>query len=250
MFPIHDTIPRQSPPIITWLIIGVNSIVFFIELNIPEASLERLFYLFGVVPARYHNPAWASLFGLTTNSYWPFFTSMFLHGGWLHFIGNMWVLWIFGDNVEDRLGRFSYLIFYILCGLIAGITHCLINPHSTVPTIGASGAIAGVMGAYFLFFPYAKIITLIPIFFFPFFFELPAVLFIGIWFYIQLFSGTLSLATKGSYGGIAWWAHIGGFISGIIFGFIFVKFKPKRRLCADERTPWGINWPACQNRWQ
>jgi membrane associated rhomboid family serine protease len=158
---------------------------------------------------------------------------MFLHSGWLHIIGNMWTLWIFGDNVEDRMGPIRFLFFYLLCGIAAGIVHSLTNPDSMMPAVGASGAIAGVLGAYFFLFPYARIVVLIPVFIFPFFFEMPAVLYLGFWILTQVFSGTLALATPEQVGGVAWWAHVGGFIAGIILHFFFVK-RGYRRPARDE----------------
>ncbi|RME69505.1 MAG: rhomboid family intramembrane serine protease, partial [Nitrospirae bacterium] len=146
MFPIKDTIPSRQFPFVTWAIILANSLVFLIELSLPEWQLERLFYHFGMVPARYSHPEWAMFFGLPLDSYWPFLTSQFLHGGWMHFIGNMWSLYLFGDNVEDRMGHLRFLVFYLLSGVCAGIVHFVFNINSTVPAIGASGAIAGVMG--------------------------------------------------------------------------------------------------------
>lgn len=143
---------------------------------------------------------------------------MFLHGGWMHLIGNMWMLWIFGDNVEDRLGHGRYLLFYVLCGLAASWTHILLHPNSTVPAIGASGAISGVMGAYLLLFPRARVITLFPLFFIPYFLELPAIVYLGAWFLMQLFSGAFSILAPGEGGGIAWWAHVGGFLAGALLG--------------------------------
>src|SRR5438270_1483890 len=223
MFPIRDTIPRKSVPIATWTIIAINCVVFFFELSMPEDTLQRFFYMFGIVPARFTHPTWAMLVGLPIDDYWPLLTSMFLHGGWLHIIGNMWTLWIFGDNVEERMGPVRFVIFYLLCGLIAGVVHLYTNANSTVPTVGASGAIAGVMGAYFILYPYARIIVMIPIFIFPFFFEMPAVLYLGFWALTQVFSGTLSLATPGQVGGVAWWAHVGGFAAGMLLQFLFVK---------------------------
>jgi membrane associated rhomboid family serine protease len=223
MFPIQDTIPHQNPPIMTWLLIFANSLVFLVELALPEYDLKRLFYLFGIVPARFSHPAWAVWVGFPIDDYWPFLTSMFLHGGWIHIIGNMWALWIFGDNVEDRMGPVRFLFFYLLCGLAAGLVHWYTNPDSTLPTVGASGAIAGVMGAYYVLFPYARIVVLIPILFFPFFFEIPAVLYLGFWVLLQFFTGTLSLASPTYVGGVAWWAHVGGFVTGILLQFVFVK---------------------------
>jgi len=235
LFPIRDTIPSRNPPIATWTLILINSVVFLFELTMPEYSLKQFFYLFGIVPARYTHPEWAAWMGFPIDDYWPFFTSMFLHGSWLHIIGNMWSLWIFGDNVEDRMGPLRFAFFYLLCGLAAGVVHWYTNPDSTVPTVGASGAIAGVMGAYLFLFPYARIIVLVPILFFPFFFELPAVTFLGFWVLTQIFTGTLSLGNPGDVGGVAWWAHVGGFMSGIVLQFFFVKRKGDyRRLSRDE----------------
>jgi membrane associated rhomboid family serine protease len=234
LFPIRDTIPSRNPPIATWTLILINSVVFLFELTMPEYSLKQLFYLFGIVPARYTHPEWAAWTGFPIDDYWPFLTSMFLHGSWLHLIGNMWSLWIFGDNVEDRMGPVRFVFFYLLCGLAAGVVHWYTNPNSTIPTVGASGAIAGVMGAYFFLFPFARMIVLVPILFFPFFFELPAVTFLGFWVLAQIFSGTLSLGNPGDVGGVAWWAHVGGFMSGIVLQFLFVKRKDYRRLSRDE----------------
>jgi membrane associated rhomboid family serine protease len=164
---------------------------------------------------------------------------MFLHGGWTHFIGNMWVLYLFGDAVEDRMGPARYLVFYLLCGLAAGLTHYFTNPLSSVPTVGASGAIAGVMGAYLVLFPKAQVFTLIPILFIPFFVQIPAVVFLGIWFASQLVSGTLSLVSQPSYEGVAWWAHVGGFVAGIVLLPLFKKSPEQyRRFYADEYWPW------------
>src|SRR5713101_8757255 len=179
MLPIRDTVPTRSPPIATRLLVLINALVFLFELTLSPPELEGLFHVFGIVPARFTHPDWAVSAGLPLNGYWPFLTSMFLHGGWLHIIGNMWALWIFGDNVEDRMGPLRVATFYVLCGIVAGITHALTNPQSTVPSVGASGAIAGVMGAYFVLYPRARVIVLVPILFLPFFLELPAFLYLG-----------------------------------------------------------------------
>lgn len=199
--------------------------VFLIELGFSEQQLTRLFYTFGLVPAAYSRPESAVFHGIPVFGYWSLITSMFLHGSWLHIISNMWVLWIFGDNVEDRMGHIWFLVFYILCGIVAASVHLVTNLHSTLPTVGASGAIAGVMGAYFLLFPHARILTLVPIFFYPLFIEVPAVVFLGIWIYTQFFSGVLSLSQTGQVGGIAWWAHVGGFVAGMLLRFVFVRKK-------------------------
>jgi membrane associated rhomboid family serine protease len=232
MFPIKDSVPSRSVPVVTRTLILINVLVFFFELMLPPESLEQLVYLFGLVPARFAHPDWAAAIGFPIDNYWPILTHQFLHGGWLHIIANMWTLWIFGDNVEDRMGPGRFAIFYLLCGSIAGLTHMLTNPDSTVPSVGASGAIAGVLGAYLLFFPTARLVVMIPILFFPFFFKLPAVLYLGLWFLIQLFSGTAGLAGPAQVGGIAWWAHIGGFIGGMLLCGLFAR--KRRALQPDE----------------
>jgi len=235
MIPISDTIPRRNPPIATWLLMIANGLVFLFELTLPQPALQQFFYLFGIVPARFTHPDWASWAGFPMDDYWPFLTSMFLHGGWLHIIGNMWTLWIFGDNVEDRMGPGRFTIFYLLCGLAAGFVHCLTNADSTLPTVGASGAIAGVMGAYFLLFPTSRVIVFLPVLFYPLFFELPAVTYLMVWALTQVFAGTLSLATGKDVGGVAFWAHVGGFVAGIVLQFLFVRRgRAWRRLSRDE----------------
>ena len=216
MIPIRDAIRSKHFPAVNVIIIGLNLIVFLWEL-IQGPNLEEAFFFFGLVPIRYSNPELSTHF-TTFQQFLPFLTSMFLHGGFLHILGNMWFLYIFGDNIEDRLGHIRYLIFYIFCGVAAGLVHLLTNWDSKIPTIGASGAISGVMGAYLLLYPRARILTLIPIFFFFQFFELPAFIFLGYWLFLQLFSASL---TPSNVGGIAFWAHIGGFISGLIFIKIF-----------------------------
>lgn len=230
MIPIQDTIQSRSMPLVTWGIIILNSIVFLYELSLPPEQLEALIAALGMVPAR---------LSVDADAYWTLLTSMFLHGGWVHIIGNMWVLYLFGDAVEDRMGPARYLVFYLLCGLAAGLTHYFTNSASTMPSVGASGAIAGVMGAYFVMFPMARVITLVPIFFFPFFFEFPAVVFLGIWFASQLFNGALSLISTQYYEGVAWWAHVGGFVAGMVLLPLFKKSpKQYRRFYPDEYWPW------------
>jgi membrane associated rhomboid family serine protease len=226
MFPLRDDIPSRRASIVTWTIVGANVLVFVYQLTLPEQGIQQLFYLFGIVPARFLHPAWAERVGFPDASLLPFFTSMFLHGGFFHVLSNMWSLWIFGDNVEDRMGRFRFLLFYLLCGLAAGFTHALTNPNSAIPTVGASGAIAGVLGAYLRWYPHARVLTLIPIFFYPLFVHLPALVYLGLWFVSQLFSGTMSLAGPGAVGGVAWWAHIGGFVAGFLLCGFFSRRDP------------------------
>ncbi len=182
-------------------------------------GLHRFFLLYGLVPARYTVPEISGSFSLGSQAF-SFLSFMFLHGGFLHLLGNMWSLYIFGDNVEDRLGSVKYLIFYLLCGMLSGLSHLMLNLHSQVPTVGASGAIAGVMGAYFILYPRSKILTLIPIFFIPYFIEIPAFIFLGLWFVLQFMSAA---GPQAQSAGVAWWAHIGGFVFGILLLRLFLK---------------------------
>jgi membrane associated rhomboid family serine protease len=230
VIPVRDDIPARRAPIVTWALIAVNVLVFLYQVQLPEAELKRLIELRGMVPARYFHPEEAAWHGLPPDAYLSFITSMFLHGGWLHLLGNMWSLWIFGDNVEDRMGRLRFLVFYVLCGLAAGALHAFTNVDSFLPTIGASGAIAGVLGAYFFLFPRARVLTLVPIVFIPLFFELPAVTFLLIWFGLQLLQAWAGLGMEeGGGGGVAWWAHVGGFGAGILLHWLFVTRQPPPR---------------------
>jgi membrane associated rhomboid family serine protease len=217
MIPIRDTIQSKNYPLVNNAIIIINVLFFLVELSCNNP--DQLFYTYGLVPARYTIPAIGAHFS-TFQQAIAFLTFMFLHGGFWHLLGNMWSLYIFGDNVEDRLGHGGYLAFYILCGLLSGLFHLAISQTSQVPTIGASGAIAGVMGAYFILFPRSRILTLIPIIIIPYFIEIPAFVFLGIWFVIQFFSAAGSSAGAS---GIAWWAHVGGFIAGILLLKLFIR---------------------------
>jgi membrane associated rhomboid family serine protease len=236
VIPIRDTIPSRCAPVITWLLIAINVAVFFYELSLGPQGIERFFQHFGIIPAHVGE---GGGFGFSLSVWWPFVTSMFVHGGWAHIIGNMWALWIFGDNVEDRMGPKRFLFFYFAAGIAAGLTHFFTNPHSTIPTVGASGAIAGVLGAYLFLFPRARIITIFPILFWPMFFELPAVTYLVFWFMTQLFGGLLASASPGEVGGIGWWAHVGGFAAGVLFHRVFI---PPKASCprAFERDEFGI----------
>ncbi len=203
MIPLRDTQPSYSPPIVTVILISLNILVFLFQISLDPFERNYFIATYGIIPDRLN--------------YISVFTSMFLHGGWLHLIGNMWFLWIYGDNVEDVLGHGKFALFYVLCGLAAAIVHILVNSDSRVPTIGASGAIAGVMGAYLLKFPHSKIVTLIPIFIFFTTVEVPAVFMLLYWFVIQIFSGVGSVGYSNvARGGVAWFAHIGGFLAGML----------------------------------
>lgn len=237
MLPLRDNIPSRRYPIITTTIIAVNVLVFLWELSLGEKLQDVVLFL-GIIPVRYTDGEVAALFTWPEQVV-PFFSSMFLHGGWTHLIGNMWTLWIFGDNVEDRLGRIRFIIFYLFGGFAAALLHIFTNVESAVPTIGASGAIAAVMGAYFRLYPHAKIEMVVPPFFLGPMFVVPAVVFLGWWFILQFFNGTLSLlAVPTSVGGIAWWVHIGGFVFGAMLCSIV---KVRRFYCRhyeDDDMPW------------
>jgi len=237
MFPVRDTVNSRHLPVATWLLILANVLVFLLELACPEPTLQRLFYWFGVVPRRYTDPLWAAAVGFPHNNYWnywPFLTSIFLHGGWVHLIGNIWTFWVFGGTVEDRMGPARFILFYLACGLAAGAVHVFVNADSTVPTIGASGAIAGVLGAYFFLYPRAGVLVMVPLFFWPVFFVLPAVFYLGFWFFLQFFNGSLALTLPSAGGGIAWWGHVGGFLAGaVIHPFFILRRRLPRRHRGD-----------------
>ncbi|MCJ7542312.1 MAG: rhomboid family intramembrane serine protease, partial [Desulfobacterales bacterium] len=237
MFPIRDTISSKNYPVVNNTIIGINVVLFLFEMA-QGANLDRFVYIYGLVPARYSMPQISSYF-TTGQQLLSWLSFMFLHGGFWHLLGNMWSLYIFGDNVEDRLGPFRYLVFYLLCGITSGLSHLLFNLHSNMPTIGASGAIAGVMGAYLILHPHSKILTLIPIIFIPWFIEIPAFFFLGFWFVLQFINAA---GSHGNIGGIAWWAHIGGFVFGIVLLKIFLMLpetgvsNKMRRVTAKRKT--------------
>ena len=237
MIPIRDTIPSKNYPVVNNCIIGINVVLYLVQMA-QGPDLNRFVYIYGLVPARYSIPQITSYF-TTGQQFFSLLSFMFLHGGFWHLLGNMWSLYIFGDNIEDRLGPLRYLVFYLLCGITSGLSHLIFNLNSNMPTIGASGAIAGVMGAYLILHPNAKILTLIPIIFIPWFIEIPAFFFLGFWFVLQFINAA---GSHGSIGGIAWWAHIGGFIFGIIFLKIFLLLPEigvsdqMRRVTAKRKT--------------
>ncbi len=224
MLPIKDNIPSYKKPWVNYLFIITNSFIFLYQSIL--SSKERILFVqqFGFVPQRF-------LFNFSSY-YYTIFTCMFLHGNFAHFLGNMWFLYIFGDNVEDRFGHIRYFFIYILCGIFGSVLQMIINPLSTIPMIGASGAISGILGAYFVLYPSAGVITLIPFGFLLDIVVLPAVLFLGFWFIFQFFSGTTSLVIQSAIGkevgGVAYWAHIGGFIAGLIFALKSRKRKKIR----------------------
>lgn len=210
MIPLRDIIPSRTTPYITVTIIVLNAAAWLFELSLPRDVLPVFLQVYGVVPAMFR-PA-------------TILTSMFLHGSWMHVIGNMWYLWIFGDNVEDRVGHGRFIVFYLLCGTVAALGQVAISPQSLLPTIGASGAIAGVMGAYFVLYPQSRVLTLVPLIIFWEVIELPAIFLLGFWFLMQLFSaGAIAVTSTSDSGGVAFMAHVAGFITGVIGVFIFRK---------------------------
>lgn len=214
MLPLRDSAKSRRVPVATLFIIFVNFMVFINQSMLPYDEALNAIYKYAFIPSRFAE-------GLNhLESYIPLFTSMFMHGDIVHIVSNMWSLWLFGDNVEGYMGPFRFFAFYILTGLIAGFAHFIFNPMSNLPTVGASGAIAGVMGAYFIMFPHSRIITLVP--FIPFFIRVPAPIFLFIWFISQLRSGLMS-GSCGDIGGVAWWAHIFGFLAGMLLYKKFIK---------------------------
>ncbi len=222
MIPLRDTQPSYSFPIITIGLIALNVLAFLYEFSLDEFSLNHFLLEYGFVPRRFQ---WVDIL-----------TGMFLHGGWMHLIGNMWFLWIYGDNVEDILGHFKYLLFYLLCGVAATLLQFLLNLDSRIPTIGASGAIAGVMGAYLIKFPHSKVVTLVPIIIFFTTMEIPAWLILVYWFVLQFFSGVGTVGQSHlNQGGVAWFAHIGGFLAGIA---LIHLLRPKQRYGSRPDLAW------------
>ena len=221
MIPLRDSQPSHSTPVVTISLIAFNGLVFLYQVTLDPFSQNHLISLYGMIPDRLN---------LTS-----LVTSMFLHGGWMHLIGNMWFLWIYGDNIEDILGHGKYLLFYLLCGMAAAFAHLAFNPDSRVPTVGASGAIAGVMGAYLIKFPRSRIVTLVPLVVFVTTIEVPAVLILIYWFVLQLFSGVGTVGQSHvSQGGVAWFAHIGGFLAGMLLIFV-LRTNERYRRRADLR---------------
>ncbi|WP_073257119.1 rhomboid family intramembrane serine protease [Caldanaerovirga acetigignens] len=224
MIPLRDNIASRRPPLVTVLLIILNSLVFYVSAGNHPAVFAKILYKYGLIPAKI-TKLFVTGAAFSLEDLYPFITSTFLHGNLWHLISNLWILWLFGDNVEDRMGHIRFLIFYLISGVIAGITHLVFNPLLPVPVVGASGAIAGVMGAYFVLFPTARIITLIPTFFIlPLFVHIPAVLYLFLWFLTQLYYGTTYAFIGGTaVSGVAWWAHIGGFVGGAILNRFFIR---------------------------
>lgn len=222
MIPIRDTAPCYSTPFVTWGIMAICIIVFVTMYFMPDAQSIRLINLYGMVPIRYSN-GWVGYNGLPFDGYLSFLTNLFLHASWWHLIMNMWFMWIFADNVEDRMGHLRFLGFYLVCGLLATILQWYFDPTLTIPVVGASGAIAGVLAAYFFLYPLERVIIWVPLFFLPIVIHVPAIAFLGIWILIQLHDATTSLVFENTTIDVAWWAHLGGFIAGSLLYRLFLK---------------------------
>ncbi len=232
MIPLGDSVPRRRFPWVTYTLILLNVMVFLVELGYGPNS-QVLFLHYGVVPVRlWHWPQHPAVL-LTL------ITSQFLHGGWYHILGNMLFLWIFGDNVEDQLGHIRYLGFYLFAGIVAALTQAAMTPAATIPSIGASGAISGVLGAYIVFFPRGRVTLLVPLFLLPYMFDVPAVVFLGYWFVSQYLNGLFSLSRGAlEIGGVAWWAHVGGFVTGLILGPLLRERQPRYYFPFDYDRMW------------
>lgn len=221
MIPIRDTAPCHSKPYVTWGIIAVCTLVFIIMMLLPDHASFRLVHLYGMVPSRYAHGTGGE-FGLPFDGYLSFATNLFIHASWLHLLMNAWFLWIFADNIEDRMGHWPFLAFYLLCGIIATWLQWRFDPNLTIPVVGASGAIAGVLGAYYLLYPLERVVVLFP----PLVFDIPAIAFLGIWILWQLHNATTALWFEHGSVDVAWWAHLGGFFAGCALYPLFLK-KPR-----------------------
>ncbi|MCK5870059.1 rhomboid family intramembrane serine protease [Methylococcaceae bacterium CS1] len=223
MIPIRDTAPCYTKPYVTWALIFICISLFLLLEFSPDQFHHYVIYIYGMVPARYTNPEWAIAMGYPVDYYFSCISNLFLHGGWWHLIMNMWFLWIFADNIEDRMGHGRFIVFYLLCGFIATMVQWFYTPGLVVPVVGASGAIAGVLGAYFFLYPYAKIVLWVPILFLPIFVEVPAIAFIGIWVIFQMSKVTTAIMFYEGASDVALWAHLGGFIAGFLLFQYFLR---------------------------
>jgi len=225
MIPIRDQIPTKRVPLVTYALIAVNVLVFLLEW-LAGSGQEALVYEFALIPAEVTA-------GLDVGDVSDIFTSMFMHAGLAHLLGNMLYLWIFGDNVEDSMGGLKYLSFYLIGGVVASVTHILTNPNSQIPTVGASGAIAAVLGAYLILYPQSRVLTIIPFGFFIRMTMVPAIVLLGFWFVLQFFSGLLSVGATEDVGGVAFWAHVGGFVAGMVLARLFA---------GSRRAEYAVRW--------
>jgi membrane associated rhomboid family serine protease len=249
LFPFIDTAPRASPPVLVLALIAINVVVFLWMESLPPDALGQVLVHAALIPVRYTEPLIARQNGLDPTNWWPLLTNTFMHGGWLHLILNMWFLWIFGPAMEARFGRFGFAALYLGGAVAASVVHLLTHPLSTVPVLGASGAIAAVIGAHAVAYPRARVITIILIVFIPLFVPIPAVLFALIWFGLQLLQGTSELVSPGMAEGVAWWAHIGGFAFGALFAFAAHAPGPPQRVATTTwRGPTRGRVPSIRSR--
>ncbi len=239
MFPLRDSVPQERTPAVVYGLIVINALVFLYQINLGPYEAVRFTYYYGLVPFAFFELGGELRAGVAMTDFWPFLTSTFLHGGWLHIILNMWTLYIFGSTLEGRIGSLQFLLFYLCCAVASTYVHGYFNTASEVPVIGASGAIAGVIGAYAVRFPRARITLLFPIVIIPFIFTIPALAYAAIWFAIQLLQGTWEAMLPSMGGGIAWWAHIGGFVAGLALLPFFLIFAPAAAIPDRmRRGPW------------
>ena len=247
MFPVRDSVVTTHPPLAVAAIILVNVLAFFYELGLGEEESLAFLTRYALVPARYFDPAWGQAHSLNPHNILPFLTNAFVHGGWLHILSNMWVLYILGPALEDRLGLARFLALYLLSAIAASLAYAGMNAGSMTPVLGASGAVAGIIAAYAMRFPRAWVTLVVPIFVFPFFFNVPVVLFAGVWFLMQVLMGVSELITPGFGGTIAWWAHAGGFVAGAL---LLHLLEPRHAPVPIHRSrypgegPWSRNGPS------
>lgn len=230
MIPLRTSAPRYRSPTVVLALIAINTVVFLIQVSLPDPLSHALVIHYALVPLRYANPYWAVAVGLDPGDRLPLLTNIFMHGGWLHLIANMWTLWLFGAAVEGRMGSLRFLIFYLVCGVLASWAHLLVYADSRIPTLGASGAIAAVLGAHVTLFPQSRVLLLIPIVVIPLIVPVPVMIYATLWFVLQILQGTGDLLQPSMGGGVAWWAHIGGFLAGLAM----VRF-----ITPPLRGPWS-----------
>jgi membrane associated rhomboid family serine protease len=242
MIPLRDNIMQATPPVVVFSLIAANAAVFLVMLAMPTDMVINTVYQYGLVPGRYFAHSWEMQYSTSQASYWPFLTATFIHGNLLHIVFNMWTLYIFGSTLEARFGSVLFLVFYVCCAVASMYAHAYFHPYSTEPVIGASGAVAGLIGAYALTYPRARITLLIPIFFIPLIFTVPAAAFAAVWFLIQLLQGLWTVLSPSVGTNIAWWAHIGGFLTGLLLLPVFLLLAPARIMRYRwQNDPWSTS---------
>ena len=249
MIPVGTTAPRQGFPVLVVALIAACTLIFLWQESLPPLEAQEAVIRYALIPLQFSSDWWAIQVGLNPNDYTPFVTMAFLHGSWLHLILNMWTLWLFGRAVESRMGTLRFGVLYVLCILLASTAHAWVHADSRIPTLGASGAIAGVLGAHAALFPRSRVVLLIPIIIIPFFFRLPAFIFVGLWFALQILQGASTALSPTMGSGVAWWAHIGGFFAGLAFVGLLTppaagppdtpsRAEPDRTFSDDRSSRW------------